>query len=113
MEDNYIRISDDAPRMPPYKLLMAAYVSQAILYILIIVYCILSSSLFSTLAMLYMLLSLAFIIAPPYYIQKRTDSDRSVRIYAYPVERIVNSLFLAINICAFIFKLIVYLTGTQ
>lgn len=68
---NYIRISDDSPKMPPHNLLIIAYVSQVLLYAFIIVYCILSPSLFSTIGLMYMLISFVSIIATPYYVQKK------------------------------------------
>lgn len=71
MSDFYIRISDDAPKETQTRLLFAAYICELLLFGLIIVYCILSPSLFSTIALLFMLISFAVSIATPYYIQKR------------------------------------------
>lgn len=71
MHDSYIRISDNIPKTPAPKLLLIGYISQLILYILIIVYCILSPSLFSTISLMFMLVSFAVMIATPYYVLKR------------------------------------------
>jgi hypothetical protein len=71
MPDYYTLFKDDIPREPPKYLLVAGYIGQIALYILIIVYCILSQSLFSAIALLFMLVSLAFTIGTPYYIIKK------------------------------------------
>ena len=71
MHDSYIRISDSTPKIPPPKLLIVGYISQLILYILIVVYCILSPSVFSTISFMFMLVSFAVMIATPYYVQKK------------------------------------------
>lgn len=60
---------DDSPPKPmPLNFLIVGYVSQLILYALIITYCILSPSLFSTIALGFMLLSFLATLATPYYI---------------------------------------------
>lgn len=71
MHDSYIRISDSTPQIPPPKLLLVGYICQIILYILIVVYCILSPSVFSTISFMFMLISFAVMIATPYYVQKK------------------------------------------
>ena len=72
MHDSYIRISESTPTMPPPKLLLLGYISQLLLYIMIIIYCILSPSLFSTISFMFMLVSFAVAIATPYYVRRRT-----------------------------------------
>jgi multisubunit Na+/H+ antiporter MnhF subunit len=72
MQNYTIHVSDNIPQTPPPRLLLIGYISQLLLYIVIIIYCILSPSLFSTIALLYMLISFAVTIATPYYVQKRT-----------------------------------------
>lgn len=70
MSDVYVRISDDSPRNTEPKLLIIGYVSLLALYIMIIVYCALSPSLFSTLSLMFMLGNFAFTIGTPYYLTK-------------------------------------------
>lgn len=111
MHDHYIRISDDAPKNQNPRLLLLGYISQLILYIMIIIYCILSPSLFSTISLMFMLVSFALMIATPYYVQKRTESERSIRVYAHPVERGVWGIFMGFNVAVFAFKLAMQLTG--
>ncbi len=49
--------------------IVAGYICEAILFVLIITYCVLSPSLFSTIAMWFMMLAFALSVANPHYIQ--------------------------------------------
>jgi uncharacterized membrane protein len=49
--------------------LLVGYICEVSLFVLIIIYCVLSPSLFSTIAMWFMMLAFAFSIASPHYIQ--------------------------------------------
>ena len=65
--DEYKRMSD-VPREPEKKYLIIGYGSMGILFALIITYCVLSPSIFSALALGFMLAGFAAMISTPYYI---------------------------------------------
>ena len=113
MEDSYIRIADDYPKAPHPRLLLLAYISQFVLYAMTIAYCVVSPSLFSTIALLFMLLSFAVMVGTPYYILKRNESKLSIRVFAYPLERILWLTYAAIFLGEFVFKVILYATANN
>lgn len=110
--DHYNRMSDDLPPVPRTNLLIAGYSCQLILYGLIITYCILSPSLFSTLALAFMLVSVFLTVATPYYLSSGDKSTRKIYAVAYPVERIIWAVFILLNLAILGFKLSVLITDS-
>lgn len=90
-------------------------VNQVVLWGLIITYCVLSQSLFSAIALVFLIVSLILTIARPYRIVQpsQLSSPQNRKVTAYPAQRIVWTLFSCLNIAFLAGKVVIYFSFSQ
>ena len=113
--DHYVRINDEGlPSLSPppaHRKLIIAYACQFILYALVIAYCILSPSLFSTISIAFILVSFLFMLATPYRVtpahplQSNPPTISAYEAVPYSVELCIMSVFTLFNIGVLLFKI--------
>jgi hypothetical protein len=99
----------DSPQTAPNRWLLLA--NQLVLWALIITYCVLSQSLFSTIALIFLIVSLTLTIAKPYSLAPQPPervAARERRVSSGPVERIEWALFSCLNIAFLGAKVVIY-----
>ena len=90
------------------------YISQLVVSIMIIIYCILLPSLFSTLDLLFMLVGITVIIAPVYRHRELDEvGDDKNYFVAHSLPKLIWGLFTLANVGMLIFKIVYYFTGSK
>jgi hypothetical protein len=85
--------------------------NQLALWASIIVYCALSQSLFSTVALIFLVVSFTLTIAKPYRLDAQPPervAARERQVTSYPVEKIEWTLFSCLNIAFLAAKVVIY-----
>lgn len=96
----------------PVKVIVG-YIFQVILFSLIILYAILSQSLFSTISIIFMLVATILTIATPYHFNTRQTLVRSPEqqeVLPFPIYKIIWSVYIVVSLLSLILKVVIYFT---
>lgn len=91
-----------------------AYICLVLIYTLIVIYAIFSQSIESTLAVLFMIISVIFNIASPLHLALKHHTDKPydwTKVTPYQVDRIVWAIFIVLNVGFFLLKVVLYYTS--
>jgi hypothetical protein len=93
---------------------IAGYISLIILYCLIVVYAVLSQSIWSAIDVMFLIASLIANIARPAHLALKNKTDTVfewTKVVPYNTDRVLLILFLALNIAFIIAKIVIYFTS--
>lgn len=93
-----------------------SYLSLFILYALIIAYAVWTQSLYSTVAVIFLMLSVVFNIVNPAHLANINEKDKVfewTKVVLYPTDKVLWFVFIIINAAFFVIKTTLYYTNTS